>query len=85
MRMVQNGDVSWEQIYAEIDTILNGGEPEYQEKSKQEENGRKARIVRLKWDPDESADEDEILLAPGEKPGQLILKASGKDRRHMFR
>jgi hypothetical protein len=83
--MVQNGDVSWEQIYADIDTILNGGEPEYQEKSKQEENGQKVRIVRLKWDPDESAYEHEVNLDPGEIPGQPILNASGKDRRRMFR
>ena len=83
--MVQNGDVSWEQIYTDIDTILNGGEPEYQERSKQEENRRKARIVRLKWNTDESAYEHEVNIGPGEIPGQIILKASGKDRRHMFR
>lgn len=83
--MVRNGDVSWEQIYADIDTILNSSIPEYQEKSKQEENGRKGRIVRLEWNPDETTDKHEVNLDPGEILGQAILKASGKDRRHMFR
>ena len=82
---MENDNITWERIYAEIDTILNGGEPEYPEKSKQEESKRKARVIRLKWDPDESADESEINLRPGEIPGQSILKASGKNRRHMFR
>jgi hypothetical protein len=85
MKMVRNGDVSWEQIYADIDIILNSGIPEYQEKSKQEEIRRKARIVRLKWKPDETAYGHEVNIDPGEIPGQIILKASGKDRRHMFR
>jgi len=84
MKMVRNGDVSWEQIYTDIDTILNSGKPEYHEKSKQEIR-RKARIVRLKWNPDETAYEHEGNLDPGEILGQTILKASGKDRRHMFR
>ena len=75
----------WERIYADIDTILSGSEPEYPEKSRQEESRRKARVVRLKWDPDESNDENVANLIPGEIPGQSILKASGKDRRHMFR
>jgi hypothetical protein len=72
--------ISWEQIYADIDTILNGDKPEYQD-----ENVQKSRIVRLHWDPDETVDKDEFYLAPGEIPGQPILKANGKDRRRLFR
>ena len=80
-----NDGITWEGIYADIDTILNNGEPEHQEENKQEMNRRKGRVVKLQWDPDESADEDEFYLAPGEIPGQPILKASGKDRRRLFR
>ena len=85
MEIMENDDMIWERIYANIDTILNGSEPEYPEKGKQEESKHKARILRLKWDPDESTDENVANLRPGEIPGQSILKASGKDRRHMFR
>jgi hypothetical protein len=80
-----NDGITWEGIYADIDTILNGGESEHKEENKREESRRKERVVRLQWDPDESADEDEFNLAPGEIPGQPILKASGKDRRRLFR
>jgi hypothetical protein len=76
---MENDDITWEGIYDDIDAILNGGKPEYQE-----ENRRNARIIRLKWDPDESADAREINLDPGEISGQPILKVSGKGRRHMF-
>jgi hypothetical protein len=41
MEKMENDDMTWERIYADIDTILNGGEPEYPEKSKQEESRRK--------------------------------------------
>jgi len=75
-----NDDITWEQIYADIDTILNGGRLENQEESR-----RRARIIRLKWDPDESADECEVDSGPGEIPVQPIPSASGRDRRHLFR
>jgi hypothetical protein len=80
-----NDSITWEGIYSDIDTILNGGEPEHQGENKREESRRKGRVVRLQWDSDESDDEDELNMAPGEIPGQLILKASGKDRRRLFR
>ena len=80
MKIMENDNITWERIYTDIDAILNGGVPEYQEESR-----RKARVIRLKWDPDESADESEVNLRPGEILGQSILKASGKNRRHMFR
>ena len=78
---MENDDITWEGIYADIDTILNGGKPEYQEESSRQ----KGRVIRLKWDPDESADESEVSLTPGEIPGQPILKANRKDRRRLFR
>jgi len=80
-----NDNITWEGIYGDIDTILNGGEPERQEENKREESKRKGRVIRLQWDSDEPADEDEFNMAPGEIPGQPILKASGKDRRRLFR
>jgi hypothetical protein len=80
MKIMENDNITWERIYADIDNILNGGVLEYQEESR-----RKARVIRLKWDPDESADESEVNLRPGEIPGQSILKASGKNRRRLFR
>jgi hypothetical protein len=78
---MENDGKTWEGIYSDIDTLLNDGEPEYREESIRQ----KARVLRLKWDPDESSDEDEYNFAPGETPGQPILKASGKDRRRLFR
>jgi hypothetical protein len=80
MKIMENDNITWERIYADIDNILNGGVLEYQEESR-----RKARVIRLKWDQDESADESEVNLRPGEIPGQSILKASGKNRRRLFR
>ena len=80
-----NDSTTWEGIYSDIDTILHGGEPERKGENKREESRRKGRVVRLQWDSDESADEDEFNMAPGEIPGQPILKASGKDRRRLFR
>jgi hypothetical protein len=77
---MESDSITWERIYADIDTILNGGKPEIQEESMQ-----KGRVVRLQWDPDEPVDKDEFYLAPGEIPGQPILKANGKDRRRLFR
>lgn len=44
---MENDGITWEEICAYVDTLQNGGEPEYQE-----ENRQKTRIVRLKWDPD---------------------------------
>lgn len=74
-----NDDMTWDQIYAEIDRILDDGKPESQEVSR-----KRARIIRLKWDPDESADESEVNSGSGEVPVQTVLKASGRDRRHIF-
>jgi hypothetical protein len=78
---MENDGITWEGIYADIDTLLNGGKPEYREESSRQ----KGRVIKLKWDPEESADESEVSLTPSEIPGQPILKANRKDRRSLFR
>jgi hypothetical protein len=77
--MMENEDVSWDQIYYDIDTILNGCKPE------NHEGRQKARIIRSNWSPDKSNENNEVYTAPGEIPAQPILLASARDRRHMFR
>ena len=66
--MMQNDDASWEQIYHDIDTILNGGE------SENHEAGRRNK----------STDKSESYSAQGGMPPKPILIASARDRRHLF-
>ena len=77
--MVQHDEASWDQIYYDIDTILNDGTPENRE------GGRKARIITTNWKPKRSKNKTEDYTAPDEIPVPPILKASARDRRAMFR
>ena len=79
MKLMQNDDASWEQIYHDIDTILNGGESENHEAGR-----RKPRIIRLNWNPNKSTDKSESYSAQGGMPPKPILIASARDRRHLF-
>ena len=58
---MENDGITWEEICAYVDTLHNSGEPEYQQ-----ENRQKTRVVKLKWDPIESAAESEVSITPGE-------------------
>ena len=61
-------DMTWDEIYACIDTILDGDRLE-------ETEGKRARIIRLKWDyPDEHED---VALPVVPRP------SSSRDRRYL--
>lgn len=51
----------------------------------QQKPRRRARIIKLNWDPDEDEQHKEENCTPGETSAQPIMKASGRDRRKLWR
>ncbi len=51
----------------------------------QQKNRNRARIIRLKWDPDEDEQHEEDNIIPSETSPQPIMKASGRDRRKLWK
>jgi hypothetical protein len=51
----------------------------------QQKPRNRARIIKLKWDPEEDEQNNEDTITPSETSYQPIMKVSGRDRRKLWR